>query len=100
MNFKSIFFAGLSITTLCFIASPLPASASVNQGGMEKDGYSCSPISGSMPPTDSCTKSGSPTYECSTVCIRVPGTKIIQNTQEVKFIDFLGKGQPQVKKGK
>jgi hypothetical protein len=76
MKLKAIFFAGLSISTLCFIASPLPASA-VEKKDLENDGYTCTSVPGGVlgGMIDRCTKSGSHTYDCDFVCAALPGTK-------------------------
>jgi hypothetical protein len=99
MKLKAIFFAGLSITTLSFTASPLPASASVNQTDLEKDGYTCSYDRTGF--GDICTKPGGRTYSCSSVCIAHPTTiQAPNNDPKGKFPKFPGKGGLKFETGK
>jgi hypothetical protein len=98
MKFKAIFFAGLSITTLSFIGSPLPASALI-ETDLEKDGYSC--VFEPSQFASICTKPGSRTYSCASVCIAHPtSVQVPNNDPKVRFPKFTGKGDLKFQTGK
>jgi hypothetical protein len=100
MKLKAIFFAGLSISTLCFIASPLPASADM-QRDLENDGYTCRPTSDQIA-ADRCTKAGSPSYVCApNACfIELKEVQVPNNNPKGRFTKFTGKEPLQVQTGK